>query len=190
MRSSELFFIGVVAAVACGRLVELRLAERNRRALVAAGAVESGAALYPWMVALHAAWLLGAPLEVLLRHRPWRPLLAAAMLALLVAASLLRRAAIRALGPRWTTRVLVLPGASAVARGPYRHLRHPNYVAVALETLALPLVHGAWICALGFSVLGALILARRVRDEERALAALADYDAAFAERPRFVPDLR
>ena len=187
MRDSEIFFLGVVAAVACGRLLELRLAERNRRALRAAGAVESGAALYPWMVALHAAWLVAAPLEVLLLDRPWRPWLAAAMLALLGAATLLRRAAIRALGPRWTTRVLVVPGAPAIARGPYRRLRHPNYLAVALETLALPLVHGAWLCALAFSALGFLVLARRIRDEERALAALDGYDAAFAGRSRFLP---
>lgn len=190
MRPSELFFLAVVAAVAAGRLLELRTAERHRRALLAAGAVESGAALYPWMVALHAAWLVASPLEVLVLHRPWRPWLAAVMVAMLALAIALRRAAMRALGGRWTTRVLVVAGEPPIASGPYRYLRHPNYTAVALETFALPLVHGAWWSALVFSALGAWILSRRVRAEERALTALDGYQKAFADRPRFLPNLR
>jgi methyltransferase len=187
MRASEIFFLMLIAAVAAGRLFELRLAERHRRALLARGGIEAGAALYPWMVTLHALFLVAAPLEVVGLRRPFRPVLAAIMLAILAGAVALRVAAIRALGERWTTRVLVVPGLAPVVAGPYRRMRHPNYVAVALEFAALPLVHGAWLTAAVFSAANALVLWARIRAEERALAALSPYAAAFAATPRFVP---
>jgi len=187
MRTSETLFLLLVAAVAGARLLELRLAERNRRALQARGGIEAGASHYPWMVALHALFLACAPLEVLVLRRPFRPLLAAAMLALLLAAMTLRYAAIRALGERWTTRILVVPGLAPVTAGPYRWLRHPNYLAVGLEILALPLVHGAWLTAALFSGLNLLLLRTRIRAEERALGELSPYGASFASTPRFLP---
>ena len=190
MATSEILFLLLVAAVALGRLAELRLAERHRRALLAQGGVEAGAAHYPWMVALHALFLAAAPLEVVFLNRPFRPLLAAAMLCLLALAMTLRYAAIAALGERWTTRILVVPGLAPVTRGPYRFLRHPNYVAVALEFLALPLVHGAWATAIVFSAANALLLRVRIRAEERALAENGPYAAQFASTPRFVPGSR
>ncbi|HSK74829.1 MAG TPA: isoprenylcysteine carboxylmethyltransferase family protein, partial [Thermoanaerobaculia bacterium] len=88
---------------------------------------------------------------------------------------------------RWTTRIVVLPGVAPVTGGPYRFLRHPNYLAVILEILALPLVHTAWITALVFSLANALLLRVRIRAEEEGLARLSDYEAAFSGRPRLVP---
>ena len=176
-----------VAAVAVGRLIELRIAERHRRSLLARGGFEAGAGHYPWMVALHTAFLFACPLEVWLLDRPFLPVLAAAMLALLAAAVALRWWVIATLGERWTTRILILPGAPPVTGGPYRVLRHPNYLAVATEIAVLPLVHTAWVTALAFSVLNFWLLRVRIRAEEAALAGASDYEAVFAGRPRFLP---
>ena len=107
---TRLLYTLLVAAVALGRLIELRIAERHRRSLLARGGVEAGAGHYPWMVALHTAFLVSCPLEVWLLDRPFLPLLAAAMLALLLGAVALRWWVIATLGERWTTRILILPG--------------------------------------------------------------------------------
>lgn len=147
----------VVAAVLLQRLLELRRAAANAAALRRRGAREHGAGHYPLFFLLHGGWLLAWPLEAWLRG----PALAPAWplwLALLVAAQLLRRAAIAALGQRWTTRVLVLPGAPPVARGPYRWLAHPNYLAVALELASAPLMFGARGTAAVVGVLNLLLL--------------------------------
>jgi len=170
MPDSRLFYTLLVAAVALGRLVELRIAERHRRSLVARGGIEAGEGHYPWMVALHTAFLFACPLEVWLLDRPFLPGLAAAMLVLLGAAVALRWWVIASLGERWTTRILVLPGAPLVQGGPFRFLRHPNYLAVVTEIAVLPLVHTAWLTALAFSLLNAWLLRVRIRAEEAALA--------------------
>jgi methyltransferase len=90
-------------------------------------------------------------------------------------------------GERWNTRVIVIPGLAAVASGPYRFVRHPNYVAVAIEVAVLPLVHCAWITALVATAANALLLAARIRHEERALESAGDYRATLAGRPRLLP---
>ena len=167
---TRLLFTLLVAAAALGRGVELVIAERHRRRLLAKGAVETGAGHYPWMVGLHAAWLAAAPAEVWLLDRPFLPWLAFPMLALFALATALRWWVIAALGERWTTRILVLPEAPLVTGGPYRFLRHPNYLAVVLELAALPLVHTAWLTALLASAANAALLAVRITVEERALA--------------------
>ena len=155
-----------VLLVALQRLGELAVARRNTRRLLAAGAVERGRGHYPLIVALHAAWLASLPLVVPPDRWPSLP-----WLILFLALQPLRAWAISSLGGRWTTRILVLPGAAPVSRGPYRWLRHPNYVVVALEILALPLAFGAPAHALLFSALNAaLLLLVRIPAEERALA--------------------
>ena len=169
---TRLLFTLLVAVGALGRGVELVIAERHRRRLLAKGAVETGAGHYPWMVGLHAAWLAAAPAEVWLLDRPFLPRLAFPMLALFALATALRWWVIAALGERWTTRILVLPEAPLVTGGPYRFLRHPNYLAVVLELAALPLVHTAWLTALLAAVSNAAILRVRIAAEERALAGL------------------
>ncbi|MFD4789413.1 isoprenylcysteine carboxyl methyltransferase family protein [Streptomyces sp. NPDC058459] len=161
----------LVAAVAAERVAELVVARRNERWSRARRAIVAGDGHYPAMVALHAGLLAGAPLEVWLGGRPFVPALGWPMLAVLVAAQALRWWCVGTLGPRWNTRVIVVPGLPLVARGPYRLLRHPNYVAVVAEGVALPLVHTAWLTAAAFTVLNAAVLTVRVRCENEALAA-------------------
>jgi methyltransferase len=122
------------------------------------------------MVALHTALLAGCVAEVWIGDRPFVPALGWPMLALLVAAHALRWWCIRTLGPQWNTRVVRVPDMPLVTAGPYRRLSHPNYLAVVVEGFALPLVHSAWITALAFTVLNALLLRVRLRVEQEALA--------------------
>jgi len=167
--SSRALFLLLLAAVALERLVELVVSRRHERALRARGAFEAGAAHYPLMVAVHAALLAGAAIEVTHHDRPFLPWLGWPMLALVGATMALRYWVIATLGERWTTRVLVLPGAPLVAGGPYRFLRHPNYLAVAVEVVALPLGHTAWMTALACGLANLLVLALRIRVEDAAL---------------------
>jgi methyltransferase len=162
----------LVAVVAVERLAELVVARRNARWSLARGAVESGAGHYPFMVVLHTGLLGGALAEVWLGERPFVPALGATMLALLAGSQALRWWCIGTLGRQWNTRVLVVPGLDRVDRGPYRWLPHPNYVAVCVEGVALPLVHTAWITAVGFTVLNALLLRVRIKAEDDALRRL------------------
>jgi methyltransferase len=187
---SRLLYTGLVVLVSIGRLAELRIAGRNRALLLARGGVETAAEHYPWMVALHTAFLFSCPLEVWLFDRPLLPPLAASMLAVEAGAVALRWWVIRTLGGRWTTRIVVLPGAPPVAGGPYRRLRHPNYLAVCLEIAALPLIHSAWCTAVAFSLLNAWLLWVRIRAEEQALAGSSNYGEIFARTPRWVPRAR
>lgn len=159
----------LVAAVAVERVVELAVSARNARRLRARGAVEAGRGHYPAMVALHAALLPACWLEPALRPAPWPAAVALPAAAAVVLAQALRWWAVASLGGRWTTRVLVLPGAAPVVRGPYRWLRHPNYLAVAVEVLALPLAAGAWRTAAAATLGNAALFALRIRAEERAL---------------------
>jgi methyltransferase len=184
---TRLLYTLLVALVAAGRLVELRIAARNRARLLAQGGREVAPGHYRWMVLLHAAFLLSCPLEVWLLGRPFLPALAAVMLLLTVLATGLRYWVIRTLDGRWTTRIVVLPGVPPVVGGPYRWLRHPNYLAVCTEIAALPLVHTAWLTCLVFSALNALVLRVRIRAEERALSEVSSYGEAFAARPRLLP---
>jgi methyltransferase len=177
----------LVVLVAIGRVVELRIASRNRRALLARGGVEVAPGHYRWMVLQHTAFLVCCPLEVWWLGRPFLPALGIPMLLLVVLATGLRYWVITTLDGRWTTRIVVLPGSSPVAGGPYRFLRHPNYLAVIMEILALPLVHTAWITAIVFSALNALILRVRIRAEEEALSRMSDYGTVFANRSRLMP---
>jgi methyltransferase len=165
-------WFALLGLVGLERLAELVVANKNARWSFERGAVEHGRGHYPAMVALHAALLAGCALEPVLLDRPFVPWLGIAALAVVVLAQALRWWVIRTLGPRWNTRVLVIPGGERVAYGPFRFLRHPNYVAVILEGMALPLVHTAWITALSFTVLNALLLRVRVGVEDRALEAL------------------
>ncbi|WP_422746477.1 isoprenylcysteine carboxyl methyltransferase family protein [Mycobacterium sp. WMMD1722] len=162
----------LVGAIGVERVVELVVAERNRRWSRDRGGTEYGRAHYPTMVVLHAGLLAGCLLEVGLLHRPFVPALGWPMLALVVAAQALRWWCITTLGRQWNTRVIVVPGAARVDAGPYRLIPHPNYVAVAVEGVALPLMHGAWLTALVFTALNAALLLVRIRVENDALAVL------------------
>lgn len=172
-------YVLLIAAVALERLAELIVSKRNLAWARARGGREYGFGHYPFMVFLHSALLVGCLIEA--ANRPFIPALGWTMLAVVVLAQALRWWCIAALGPRWNTRIVVVPGLPLVARGPYRWLRHPNYVAVVLEGFALPLVHSAWITAIVFTVLNAGLLWVRIRAEESALAeALAEEPARSA----------
>jgi methyltransferase len=155
----------IVALVAAERAAELILAARNTRALLARGGVEVGAGHYPLLVLLHGAWL-----ATLLFLEPADAPPAWGWLGAFAVLQALRLWIIHSLGPFWTTRLITLPGAPLVRRGPYRFLRHPNYVVVVAEIAVLPLVFGAWRIAAVFSVLNLALLAWRIRIEQRALA--------------------
>lgn len=170
MSGSVAAYTGLVLAVAVARLVELGVARRHLGWARACGGVEHGAGHYPVMVALHTGLLVGCLVEVTAGGRPFLPLLGWPMLVLLAAAHGLRWWCIWALGPRWNTRVVVIPGLALVTRGPYRWLAHPNYLAVIIEGAALPLVHSAWLTALVFTVANLVLLRVRIRVEEAALA--------------------
>lgn len=171
MRSSTAFTL-LILLVAVERLVELVVSVRNVRWSLARGGIESGLRHYPLMVVLHAGLLVGALVEVHLLDRVPTPWLAWPMLALVVAAQGLRWWCIGSLGHRWNTRIVIVPGLALVASGPYRWLRHPNYVAVVVEGFALPLVGSAWVTALVFTALNGPLLAVRIRAENEALALL------------------
>lgn len=162
-------YVLLVLAVALERLAELVVAKRNLAWARARGAREVGLGHYPAMVVLHTALLAGCLVEVLVADRPFVPLLGVPMLAVVLAAQALRWWCIHTLGRQWNTRILVVPGLPLVTTGPYRFLRHPNYVAVVAEGVALPLVHSAWVTATVFTVLNAALLTVRIRAEDRAL---------------------
>jgi methyltransferase len=167
-----IWYILLIAAVAAERLAELVVAQRNRAWSLARGGVELGARHYPAIVALHTGLLAGCLVEVLALHRPFIPALGWPMLAVVLCAQGLRWWCIATLGRQWNTRVIVIPGAPRVTRGPYRFVSHPNYVAVVAEVVALPLVHTAWITGIAFSLLNAALLRTRIDVENAALARL------------------
>ena len=154
----------VLALVALQRVVELFYSARNTRRLLARGGVEIGAAQYPFIVMLHAAWLASMAIFIPASTLPnwW-------LLGLYAALQPLRLWTIATLGPYWTTRIITVPGAPLVRPGPYRFFRHPNYVVVCAEIAVLPLAFGAIEIAIIFSILNASLLSWRIRTEERAL---------------------
>lgn len=180
-------YLGLIGLIVLERLVELVITERNARRVRARGGFEVGRAHFGPMALLHGLLLAAAPLEVFLLERPFLPVLGAVMLLALAGTMALRYWAIASLGDRWTTRVFVVPGEPPVAKGPYRWLRHPNYLAVIVEVAALPLVHSAWWTAVAFSLGNALVLRTRIRVEEEALAEHSDYHGVLGDRPRIIP---
>lgn len=158
------FALALIGFVVVQRILETVYAARNTRALLARGGVEIGRKHYPLIVALHVCWLL-----VLIAALPADPPLHVIPLIGFVLLQALRIWVIATLGPYWTTRIITVPGASLIRHGPYRFLRHPNYLIVTGEIAALPLVFGEiWVAAI-FSVLNAGVLTWRIRVENEAL---------------------
>lgn len=187
MTTTRALALAWLALLLAERGAELVLSARNARRLLSRGGREVGRGHYPVMVAFHAAFLGACALEAWWAP-PAPPALAAAGLAGAAAAQGLRWWAIAALRGRWTTRVIVLPGAAPVTGGPYRWLRHPNYLAVAVEVACVPLALGAFATAALFTMGNAVLLAVRIRAEERALGGA--WARAFAGRPRLFPGVR
>ena len=165
-------YAALVVATGIERVVELVVSTRNARWSFERGGRESGRGHFPAMVALHTGLLVACIAEVALADRPFLPWLGWPALVVVLASQALRWWCISVLGPQWNTRVIVVPDLPLVRRGPYRWLNHPNYVAVVAEGVALPLVHTAWVTALAFTVLNAvLLLGFRIPAKERARAA-------------------
>ena len=180
-------YFALLAAVGLERLFELWLSRRNAQRALARGGIECDAGHYRFMRVLHLAFLVSCAAEVALLQRPFHSALAASMLVAAIFAQGLRYWSIWSLGDRWNVRVIVVPGDSVITRGPYRLVRHPNYLAVAIEGVALPMIHTAWLTALWFTLANAVLLAVRIACEERALASHTDYRAALGDRARFLP---
>jgi methyltransferase len=172
-------YLGLLALLACERGVEIVLSRRHAAWAFARGGIEFGRGQLLPMRVLHVGFMFGCALEVVLLERPFLPALGLPMLFCALAAQGLRYWAVHALGKQWNIRIIVVPGLPRVIRGPYRLLRHPNYLAVVIEGIAVPLVHSAWLTALIFTTANACLLAVRIRCEEAALAG----GAAAALRP-------
>ena len=186
--SVEIFLL-LLAAVGAGRLVEMRISRRNQKNLVAQGVQKISEPHFRRMVLLHAGVLLGAALEVVLLHRPFFPALAAPMALLFIFSNAIRWWVIRTLGSHWNVQVMASARLGAVTAGPYRWIRHPNYLAVYVELVALPMIHTAWITAIVAALGNAWILARRIAVEEAVLLADPAYRVAMGAKPRFLPGL-
>lgn len=165
-------FTVLIALVAVERVVELVVSKRNLRWSAEHGGVEFGRSHYPFMVALHVFLLVGALVEVWVWQKPINPILAWTMFAFVLASQVLRWWCITTLGKRWNTLVVIVPGMPRVTGGPYRWLSHPNYVAVVIEGIALPMVGFAWVTALIFTALNLPLLTVRLRVENKALETL------------------
>jgi methyltransferase len=189
MDLSVFAFLGLLAAVALLRVVELRISKRHQRGMAARGAAKVDEPKFRWMVLLHTAVLLGAALEVVLLRRPFILWLAVPMFVIFLAANAVRWWVIRSLGEHWNVQVVDSTRLGVVTSGPFRYVRHPNYAAVFAEMLALPLIHTAWITALAGAIAHIGVLAQRLSTEERVLFANPDYRAAMTGKPRFLPGL-
>ncbi len=155
----------ILIYVVLQRLMELFVSHRNTKQLLARGAHEAGASHYPVMIAMHVSWIVAIVGWVLWTSPPVQSI----FFLLFVLVQGLRMWTMMSLGPYWTTRIITLPRAPLVMAGPYKYLRHPNYVVVVLEIALLPLVYGAWHIAAVFSVLNAAMLWVRIRAENAAL---------------------
>lgn len=170
--TSVSWYVVLIGAVALERLAEQVVSKRHLRWALDRGGIEAGHGHYPAMVAVHTGLLVGCVAEVIWLDRPFVAWLGVPMLLLALGCQALRWWCITTLGPRWNVLVVVVPGLPLVRTGPYRWLRHPNYVAVVAEGIALPLIHGAWVTAVLFTVLNGFVLTARIRCENRALRVL------------------
>jgi methyltransferase len=185
---SRLAYLFLLALVGLGRLIELRVSLRNRRGLVALGAAPVPEAYFPFMVAIHAGVLASAAAEAWFLRRPFIPALAIAMGTVFLLANLLRWWVIRTLNAYWTVVVVdSAPLGGVVTGGPYRWVRHPNYVAVIAELFSLPMIYTCWITAIWGTLANAEILRRRLRTEEAVLVENPQYVLEMAWKPRFFP---
>jgi methyltransferase len=168
------------------RLTEVKIAKKNEELLLSKGAVEAGSAHYKWMVSMHVSFFISLFVEVLflgaLSPEWW-----AFPFILFLIAQIVRFWAISSLGVYWNTKIILLPGAQVVAKGPYRFIRHPNYLVVSLELLVIPLIFGAYATAVLFTILNIFMLRVRIPAEEKALIELTDYENSHGRKQRFFP---
>ena len=155
------------------RLVELLIAKRNEKSLLAKGAYEVGASHYPYMILIHVSFFISLIIEVVYFKSIPTPYYALLVIFLLL--QLLRVWCLASLGPFWNTKIIILPGANVVMRGPYQYIRHPNYLVVCLEIAVLPLMFQAFFTAICFTIINFIILSVRIPTEEKALVEATNY---------------
>jgi methyltransferase len=178
-------YLTIIAAIAAERVLELIISRRNRSIALASGAVETGGDHYLVMTVFHTLFFVSLVVETVGLRRPFPGVIGWAALGGAIGAQALRYWAIVTLGVRWNTRIIVFPDAAPVTSGPYRFLRHPNYLAVIIEMACVPMIHGCWLTATVFSIGNAAILAVRIREEEASLG--MNYARAMSSLPRLVP---
>ena len=176
-----MLFIGLLCLIVIQRLIELMIAKRNERQLINQGAMEFGAAHYPWIVLLHTCFLTVLTLEVVTLHRELSSLWIL-WLTLFVLTQMGRMWVIQTLGSHWNTKIIVLPNSKVIVKGPYKYVKHPNYVIVATEILVISLLFNAFITAIVFSLLNAWMMRIRIPLEEQALKEHTEYVSAFQKK--------
>ena len=184
---SVLAFSALLGVVGLLRLVELAISKRNQRRLEAKGAKKMSEPHFRWMVVLHGGFLIAAALEVQLLNRPFLPGLALPMGIVFALATALRWWVIATLGENWNVQVMAATPLRVVTDGPFRWIRHPNYLAVFVEMVALPLIYSAWLTALIGGLANVWILRRRLATEEEVLMGDAAYRETMGLKPRFLP---
>jgi methyltransferase len=189
MELNVIAYLGLLVLVALLRIYELRISRTHQKEMIARGGSKVNDPRFRWMVLLHTLVLIGCAVEVVFLHRPFYPWFAAICFVIFLAANAVRWWVIRTLGQHWNVQVMDSTGMGVVTSGPFRYVRHPNYAAVFVEMLALPLMHCAWITAITGSLAHALVLSQRLATEERVLFSDAKYRAAMSGKPRFVPGL-
>ena len=188
--STKYIFVGIIFAVLVQRLFELRISKNNEEYILAQGATKHDDNLIGAVKVLQTTWFIAAIAEVWYFERPFIIPLAAIALSATLAGQVLRYLSMQALERRWTLSIITLPDTPIVTTGVYSYLRHPNWLGVILEIAALPLIHGAYLTAIIFSLANAWIMSQRLQKEESALATNSNYTQVFANRPRFVPKIR
>lgn len=181
-------YLALLAALGAERILELIISARNARWAFARGATESGTGHYPAMAAFHTLFIFSCGAEAMIFGRAFAPILGWIELGGALCAQGLRYWAVATLGRRWNTRVIVLPDALPVASGPYRFMRHPNYLAIVIEMVCVPMIYGCWRTAIAFSAGNAIMLRVRIKAEEAALG--APYEKIFSSIPRLLPRAR
>ncbi|WP_349775485.1 isoprenylcysteine carboxyl methyltransferase family protein [Shouchella hunanensis] len=176
---------GMISVIIAQRLIEVVVAKRNERWMKRNGGIEVGKTHYHWMVALHVSFFIALLLEVTFTTPSFTSISVVALLIVIIA-QCIRIWALTSLGRYWNTKIIVLPDAPAVEKGPYRFLRHPNYVVVMTEIAFVPLIFQAYWTAILFTVLNAWMLSVRIRVEEKALYQMTgDYTERFERKKRF-----
>jgi methyltransferase len=181
-------YLALLAALGAERIAELIISKRHARWAFAHGAVESGAGHYQAMAAFHTLFIFSCAAEAIILKRAFLPIAGWIALSGALLAQALRYWAVITLGPRWNTRILVLPNTAPVMSGPYRFMRHPNYLAVVIEMICVPMIYDCWLTAIVFSTGNAVILYVRIKAEESALG--ARYREMFGSLPRLLPRVR
>lgn len=189
MGDSIKMFIFILILIILQRLTELIVAKRNEKWMKHRGGVEYGREHYPYIVALHVLFLVSFMAEVLLFDKSlttyWY-----IIAPIIVFTQVIRYWAVFSLGPFWNTRIIIIPNADVVSKGPYQFLKHPNYLVVALEILCIPLLFNAYLTSILFTLTNVLMMKVRIPEEERALVNSTNYVNAFQSKHRFIPYIK